>query len=288
MKIIEIPIDSVRGIELEAVSQQLANTDGVVEVTILEITGQIMVYCDDESLSKDSLLGLLQSQETSFASGGINEEQESASRRNSAGLQSLLHLRIQGMHCAGCERAIENVVSSIPGVKSVKAELITGRATISGDGIVGDDVLQAISRAGYQAQEVTSRSNLFENIRAMHRRTERKLLGRWILAFICVLLLVLSLLIQPDYEVWWWMTVGFASVVQVLCGGPYLLSAIRLARHGQTNMDTLIALGTTAAFVGALLFGHQSDFHMLMESPMILGVVGLGKWWDGTVADQQV
>ena len=288
MKIIEISIDSLGGFELEAVSQHLAKAEGVIEVTILEITGQIMVYCEDELVSKDSLLELLETQEEQVATEEINEPQEPVSSRKADAVRSLIHLRVQGMHCAGCERAIENVVSSVPGVQSVKAEVVTGRTTIGGEGIVGEEVIQAVSRAGYKAQEVTSRSNLFENIQAMHRRTERKLFGRWILAFICVLWLVLSLLIQPDYGIWWWLAVGLASVVQLLSGGPYLLSAIRLARYGQTNMDTLIALGTTAAFVGALLFGRQNDFHVLMESPMILGVVGFGKWLESVSINRAI
>ena len=285
---IEIPIDSLGGLELEAVAQQLANARGVVEVSIIEITGQVMVYCNDESLSTDSLLEQLDAQKVQTVNPGVEKHEESGAFRQSVASQSLTHLRVEGMHCAGCERAIENVVASIPGVQSVKAELISGRATVSGACIVVGDVIQAISRAGYQAEEVRSRSNLFENIQAMHRRTERKLLGRWVLAFFCIVLLVLSLLIQPEYESWWWVTIGFTSVVQLLCGGPYLLSAVRLARYRQSNMDTLIALGTTAAFVGALAFGHKNDFHMLMESPMILGVVGFGKWLESLSINRAV
>jgi len=288
MKIIEIPIDSLGGLGLEAVSQQLANVEGVSEVSILEITGQVMVYCDDESLSTDSLLEQLEAQKVQTVTPVVREYQGSGAFRQPVASESLIHLRVQGMHCAGCERSIENVVSSIHGVQSVKAELITGRATVAGGSIVLEDVIQAICRAGYQAEEVRSRSNLFENIQAMHRRTERKLLGRWVLALFCVLLLALSLLIHPEYETWWWVSVGFASVVQLLCGGPYLLSTIRLARYGQSNMDTLIALGTTAAFVGALVFGRQNDFHMLMESPMILAVVGFGKWLESLSINRAV
>ena len=71
MKIIEISIDSLGGFELEAVSQHLAKAEGVIEVTILEITGQIMVYCEDELVSKDSLLELLETQEEQVATEEI-------------------------------------------------------------------------------------------------------------------------------------------------------------------------------------------------------------------------
>ena len=53
-------------------------------------------------------------------------------------------------------------------------------------------------------------------------------------------------------------------------------------------MDTLIALGTTAAFVGALVFEHHGDYHMLMESPMILAVVSFGKWLESLSINRAV
>ena len=277
MNIIEVPIERLNGIDLNSVPGVLCNLQGVSEVTILEITGQLVVYCVDETITMESLLETLQQVD------GVTSNKNSPQRKQGEMIadrktEELIHLRIRGMHCASCEHAIETVVSSLPGVTSVKAEVITGRATVTGTAVATSAVTRALSRAGYQAEVIASRSNLFGNIRDMHRRNEVKLRRRWVLSLLCVVLLVFSLWSQPDYEFWWALVLGFASAVQLICGGPYLLSALRLARYRQANMDTLIALGTTAAFVGALVFEHHGDYHMLMESPMILGVVSFGKW----------
>ncbi len=277
MKIIEVPIKRLNGIDLNSVPGVLSNLEGVSEVTILEITGQLVVSCVDETITMESLLETLQhgDGETSNKNSPFRKQGEMIAQGKT---EELMHLRIRGMHCASCEHAVETVVSSLSGVSSVKAEVITGRATVTGTNVVASVVTEVLARAGYQAEVIASRSNLFENIRAMHRRNERKLRRRWVLALLCVVLLVFSLWIEPGYEFWWLLVLGFASAVQLISGGPYLLSALRLARYRQANMDTLIALGTSAAFVGALVFEQHGDYHMLMESPMILGVVSFGKW----------
>ena len=284
---IEVPIDRLNGIDLESVPSAWGRMEGVSQISILEITGQVLVYCVDESITLDSLIEALP------------QGDEGASDQNSlldrqpvtvidSDVQELIHLRIRGMHCASCEHAIETVVSGLDGVSSVKAEVITGRATVTGTGVSTLAVTEALSGAGYQADVIVSRANLSENIRDMHRRNERKLRRRWVLALLCVLLLMFSLWFKPDYELWGVIVIGFATVVQLACGGPYLLSAFRLARYRQANMDTLIALGTTAAFVGALVFEHHGDYHMLMESPMILAVVSFGKWLESLSINRAV
>jgi len=287
MKMIEVPIDRLKGIDLESVPSAWGRMEGVSQVSILEITGQVLVYCVDESITLDSLFEALP-----HGDGGASDQNSFVGKQSVAvinsDVQELIHLRIRGMHCASCEHAIEAVVLPLPGVSSVKAEVITGRATVTGTGVSTLAVTEALSRAGYQADVIVSRANLFENIRDMHRRNERKLRRRWVLALLCVLLLLFSLWFKPLYEFWWLIAFGFASVVQLACGGPYLLSAFRLARYRQANMDTLIALGTTAAFVGALVFEHHGDYHMLMESPMILAVVSFGKWLESLSINRAV
>ena len=60
MNIIEVPIERLNGIDLNSVPGVLCNLQGVSEVTILEITGQLVVYCVDETITMESLLETLQ------------------------------------------------------------------------------------------------------------------------------------------------------------------------------------------------------------------------------------
>ena len=191
MKIIEVPIDSLSEFDLEYVTQQFLAVDGVSDVSVLEITGQIMVYGEGESLTQGMLMECLRVPNERPPDGG------NVANRRPVGLggavaeqggSSLIHLRVQGMHCAGCERAIEQVVSTVEGVAAVKAELVTGRATISGNNFSTSSVIAAIKKAGYPSEVVSSRASFFKNIREMHRQTERKLFWRWGLAIIAILL----------------------------------------------------------------------------------------------------
>ncbi len=285
MKIIEVPIDSLGDQSLDAVAARMRAVDGVSEVAVMEITGQILVYCDRETITLAELVG-----ETSEASR-LDENGPPASPDsggNGSASSTMVRLRIQGMHCAGCENALENVLGKVAGVESAKAELITGRATIAGNQLDPQSLCEVVQQAGYTAEVVKARSTLFQSICDTHRRNEKSLFKRWVLAFACVMLLVFSLLIQPDYSIWWGIALALATAVQIICGLPYVVSAFRLLRHGQTNMDTLVALGTTAAYVGAVTFGHRNDYHMLMESPMILGVVGFGKWLESLAINRAV
>ena len=285
MKIIEVPIESLGDQSLEAIASRMRVVEGVSNVAIMEITGQILVYCDRESITLAELVGeTIESSENSEANPKSSDE----SGGNGSASPSMVRLRIQGMHCAGCENALENVLGKIAGVESVKAELVTGRATIFGSHLDPQSLCQTVQQAGYQAEMVKARSTLFQSICDTHRRNEKTLFKRWVLAFACVMLLVFSLLIQPEYSIWWVIALTLATAVQVVCGLPYVVSAFRLLRHGQTNMDTLVALGTTAAYVGAVTFGDHNDYHKLMESPMILGVVGFGKWLESLAINRAV
>ena len=130
MKIIEVPIDSLGDQSLDAVAARMRAVDGVSEVAVMEITGQILVYCDRETITLAELVG-----ETSEASR-LDENGPPASPDsggNGSASSTMVRLRIQGMHCAGCENALENVLGKVAGVESAKAELITGRATIAGN-----------------------------------------------------------------------------------------------------------------------------------------------------------
>ena len=76
-----------------------------------------------------------------------------------------------------------------------------------------------------------------------------------------------------------WGQVGLAIAMQAIVGWPFLAGAIRLLRHGASNMDTLIALGTTAA-LGAGLADACFGIHTmnLMDGALILTFITLGKY----------
>jgi Cu+-exporting ATPase len=74
---------------------------------------------------------------------------------------------------------------------------------------------------------------------------------------------------------------GLASVLQVYLGGPYYRGAWDRLKQGSSNMDSLVALGTSTAFgysLARLTLGHAHDAHSFMDSGIILTLITLGKF----------
>ena len=78
-----------------------------------------------------------------------------------------------------------------------------------------------------------------------------------------------------------WSMFGFAALLQVFLAGPYIRGAWQRLLQGSSNMDTLIALGTSTAFLYStvhLLLGHLHQAHFFMDAGIILTLITLGKY----------
>src|SRR5206468_12626283 len=92
---------------------------------------------------------------------------------------------------------------------------------------------------------------------------------------------LLSPLAAPHASAIGWAMFGLAAVLQVYLGGPYFRGAWERLKQGTSNMDTLIALGTSTAFgtsLVRLLLGHSHDAHSFMDAGIILTLITLGKF----------
>lgn len=68
-----------------------------------------------------------------------------------------VHLKVDGMHCGGCVRAVQNVLSRMDGVKSVDVRLEAGEATVTAEpGIDAGRLVAAVEGAGYAARIASS------------------------------------------------------------------------------------------------------------------------------------
>jgi cation-transporting ATPase V len=162
---------------------------------------------------------------------------------------SHLELDVTGMTCGSCSARIERVVGRIPGVASVRVNYATGRADVDHDPeLVGAGaVLLAVRRAGYAARErdraEPARAGIADDRRAEHG-LRRRLLVAWPLTVAAV---VLSM--GWPHQGWARATVAvLVTPVEFWAGWPFLRGAVERAWRRGTSMDTLVALGTLAAF----------------------------------------
>ena len=188
-------------------------------------------------------------------------------------------LRITGMNCANCARHVTEALQSVPGVAGAEVSLQEGRARVrwrAGSGEKIPSLLDAVAAAGYKAQPVPPESTDKKpavssgwrfNVAVGLAGSVPLMVGEW--------------LFDWSAQGWFrWLSFGLALVVQVLCGARFYRGAWRQLRSGASNMDTLVALGSTAAFgysAWVLLSGAGGHLYF-MEAAAIITLISVGHW----------
>ncbi|HEV2692801.1 MAG TPA: cation-translocating P-type ATPase [Verrucomicrobiae bacterium] len=197
---------------------------------------------------------------------------------------TITELRVTGMTCNNCARAVTEAVQQVAGVHSATVTLSSQHASVRWNSPAAknsDAVLAAISQAGFAAKEISSddmaasqQSHWQWNLILGLAVTGTLMIGEW--AF--------GLAMTPWFQ---WLAFALAGVVQIFCGAQFYLGAWRQAKVGQSNMDTLVALGSTTAFgysTWALLSGAGGHV-FFMEAAAIISLVSTGHWLEARVSD---
>jgi heavy metal translocating P-type ATPase len=172
----------------------------------------------------------------------------------------MAELAITGMTCASCVRSVETALAHVPGVASAEVNLANERATVRTTGSVAPAALvHAVERAGYGALVIpegdAARNAAVDDERALRLRyvasLQRRLVVASIFGGLTVLLSMVAPLVSPDLMNATWRPYALfllATPVQLWAAAPFYRAAWNGARHGTSNMNTLIAVGTTAAY----------------------------------------
>ncbi len=160
-----------------------------------------------------------------------------------------LELAVEGMTCAACVRTIERSVGKLDGVTAAEVSLPAEAANVRYDPSRTSPaaVIAAIENAGYHAHEKTAdEPDVFERQQDEQARLRRRLT---VSAVFTVPLLVIAMshgaIAFPGVE---WVQLLLALPVIVYGGGSFYAHALKGLRHGSFDMNTLIAVGTGAAF----------------------------------------
>jgi Cu+-exporting ATPase len=199
-------------------------------------------------------------------------------------------LDVQGMHCAGCAALIENALSKLDGVTSARVNLVGGQASVEFDPekIGPEKLVDTLTQGGYRAEVIEPGEDL--GAREIEKETRQRVAWRRRLIVAAVLLSVelavsFSDLLSGTALVWTQFLV--ATALQLYVGWPYFVGAALRARNLAANMDTLIALGTGAAYVSGVVHfarglgaadmsGHAAM--AFMDAGMILTFITFGKY----------
>lgn len=206
--------------------------------------------------------------------------------------------KITGMSCAACSAAVERVTRRRPGVESADVNLATERLRVRGENIDLDAMVAAIEKAGFGAAPLMNRKeqDLADRKRALADDKRRK--TRLIVSLVFSLLLMyvgmgtmlgLPFPVSPDQSPVIFALIQIILLIPVLVmGRDFYVRGYRNAIRLHPNMDTLIALGTTASILYStvsfirILTGHPEAVHqMYWESAgTIVTLVMLGKFFE--------
>ena len=196
-------------------------------------------------------------------------------------------LAVGGMHCASCVSRVENALNAVPGVNEARVNLSTNTARVAIDPskVRLEQLEQAASKAGYSIKKAQAEASAMRDERAesIHYWRHRLIVG--IILTVPLAILGMGPMLVPGlfgHGAWiGWTMLALATPLQIYIGGPYLIGAWNRLRQGSTNMDTLIALGTSSAFgysLYQLFWGQAHNAHFFMDAGIILTLITLGKF----------
>ena len=194
-------------------------------------------------------------------------------------------LAITGMSCGNCARHAMEALQGVPGVRSAAVSLEPGGAAVRWDAGAAQDVpalLRAIAGAGFKARV----------IEASAKKPARQALAGWELNLwlgaLCAAPIMIGGWLPGVGSTSWfgWVSFVLASVVQVFAGARFYRGAWGQLKAGRSNMDTLVALGSTTAFAysaWAILSGRGGHTYF-MEAAAIITLISVGHWLESRVS----
>ncbi len=210
-------------------------------------------------------------------------------------------LPIEGMTCASCVNRIERFLNKTPGVSEAAVNLATEKATVSVDpALVGrDELVKAVEAAGYEvraeasADGAATAASLDDGLSAEdleRERAQRRTLFQAGVAIAAAIVFMVAMftpqtriaMVDINKLILW-----PATFIQFWAGARFYRAAWRAGRHGGATMDTLVAVGTSAAWGYSVFVTmwpeiiHAAGLHpetYFDSATIILGLILLGKW----------
>ena len=161
---------------------------------------------------------------------------------------TLTDLHLGGMSCASCAARVERNLNELDGVHAT-VNFAVERAHVEHDpAVTTADLIAAVESAGYHA-EVAEPAGSTAPIVTPEPDTGAGLRTRLIgSAVLAVPVVVLSMVMAWQFPGWQWLVLALTTPIVAWGGYPFHRAALRSARHGTSTMDTLVSLGTLAAY----------------------------------------
>ncbi len=194
-----------------------------------------------------------------------------------------VELAVTGMTCGSCATRVQRVLAKRDGVDDAAVNFATAKATVrfDPDRVSIDDLVTATTKIGYGLALVDPEDEV--DAAALEAKVQSMWLRRVLVAWpLGIVVLVLSLFFMDDP---WarWGALALTTPVQFWAGLPFLRVAASRLRSGQANMDSLISMGTLAAFFFStyqVVFGPPHAEHYFDTSALIIAFLLLGRYFE--------
>ena len=195
-------------------------------------------------------------------------------------IEQTISLDIQGMHCASCVSRIERSLRKLPGVLGGEVNLATNRAEVDVDPalVTMDLLIQAVEKSGYAATISASKPIRVEASEQGQNPALNNVIGS---ALLTLPVFVISML-WSVHPIWIdWILAALATAVVFGYGRQFFSGAWNALSHGgAATMDTLIALGSSAAYfysLSQIILSRQPQTYF-DTSAMIVTLILTGRW----------
>jgi len=198
-------------------------------------------------------------------------------------------LAISGMTCASCVARVERKLGKVEGVRSAAVNLATERATVAYDPsrVKVARLIGAVEAAGYGATPVVEDASAEDGAveetrraRALARRRTTLLSGAALCAVILILAMAPPLMMFPTAQTHNYLLALLTLPVWAIVGWSFHRGALINLRHGTANMDTLVSLGSTVAFVYSVvaMIALPGQYVYFDTAALIITLIYLGKY----------
>lgn len=288
----------------------MSTATGGTEQTTLPISGMTCAACANriekglgklEGVSSANVNFALERASVSYdpAVVGVGTMEETIRKLGYDTVRETADFAIEGMTCAACAARIEKGLGRMPGVRtaSVNLALETAHIEYTPGEVTERELQERVAKLGYKAIPKQSEAGADPAARraAELRRQRLKLIVSALLSLPLLWSMVghfsfTSWIYVPDLFMNPWFQLALATPVQFIIGAAFYAGAYKALRSGSANMDVLVSLGTSAAYLYSLYLtidwatggagAHHAPSLYYETSAILITLVLLGKWFE--------
>ncbi len=268
----------------KAIERNLSKLEGIITVVVNFASEKLMVEYYEDKITLEEIM-------TKVSQLGYNLKEEKNLRE--------ITIPISGMTCAACSRAVERVLNKLDGIEVVNVNLATEKALIKYDsGLLRiSQIKQAIEKAGYKPLELEIEVSIDQE----EKRRQKDIKTLWNKFIISAIFTIPLLYIAMGHMIGaplphildghnnalnFAMTQLFLTIPVIVAGYRFYTVGFKAIYRRSPNMDSLIAIGTSAAFIYgiyAIVEIINGNTNMVMElyfetAAVIISLILLGKY----------